>query len=69
MGAALAITKGDTQMAILITLLFFALFVGLPCWFFIRYTRRVRTKNLRRDLAEKAKWEDEQRRKQERRGA
>jgi hypothetical protein len=56
-------------MAILITLLFFALFVGLPCWFFIRYTRRVRTKNLRRDLAEKAKWEDEQRRKQERRGA
>jgi hypothetical protein len=56
-------------MATLITLLFFLIVVVLPCWLFIRYTRRVRTKNLRRDLAEKAKWEDEQRRKQERRGA
>jgi hypothetical protein len=53
-------------MAVLITLLFFVVVIGGPLWFFVTVTRKTRTRALRQDLATKAKWEDEQRRKQER---
>jgi hypothetical protein len=46
-------------MAFLLTILCFAIFVVLPLWLFFKFTRKVRTHELRKDLDETEKWKKE----------